>query len=316
MAEAPPQTPPPGGVFLDHVGWFVPDIERAGAAFERLGFTLTPFVAQHNADPNGGPPVPAGTGNRCAMLRRGYLEILTPVPGADTPLATQMRRAIDRYTGVHLIAFTVADAAAAHARLAGEGFQPLPPVHLRRPLRLAGGADAEVAFTVIRVPPETMPEGRIQMLTQETPDLVWQEDLIARDNGVGALSGVLLCVPDPAEAAARFARFTGRTAAGSGNYFTIDLDRGRLAFADVERCAALLPGAKLPGLPCMAAIALAADDPGTARDLCAARGIGVLDAPDGTVRIGPADAEGAVLVVHPASEPWPPTAGRGRQKAE
>ena len=59
-----PQTPSGDQIFLDHVGWFVPDMEAAGRAFEALGFTLTPFVAQHNADPAGGPPNPAGTGNR------------------------------------------------------------------------------------------------------------------------------------------------------------------------------------------------------------------------------------------------------------
>ncbi len=308
MADPSPQTPPPGGVFLDHVGWFVPDIEPAGAAFERLGFKVTPFVAQHTADPAGGQPIPAGTGNRCAMLRRGYLEILTPVAGVDTPLAEQMRKAIARYAGVHLIAFTVADAGAAHARLTEEGFAPQPLVHLRRPLELAGGAGAELAFTVIRVPPDAMPEGRIQMLTQETPELVWREDLIARDNGVCALTGVLLCVPDPAEAAARFARFLDREARGHGDYFTIDLDRGRLGFADVGRCVALLPGVPLPGLPCMAAVALAADDPAKARNLYASRDVALLDADDGTVRVAPNDAGGAVLVIHPAEEPWPPRA--------
>ena len=128
----------------------------AGAAFERLGFTLTPFVAQSNADPAGGPPKPAGTGNRCAMLRRGYLEILAAVDGADTLLAHQHRTAVARYVGVHLLAFTVADARAAHARLAAEGFAPLDPVHLRRPIATDGGEE-DVAFTVVRVPPPKAP---------------------------------------------------------------------------------------------------------------------------------------------------------------
>lgn len=308
MADLPPQIPSPGEIFLDHVGWFVPDIEDAACAFERLGFTLTPFVVQHNADPDGGSPLPAGTGNRCAMLRRGYLEILTPVAGVETPLVEQMRRAIARYKGVHLIAFTVADAAAARDRLADGGFRPQAPVHLRRPIVLADGAAAEVAFTVIRVPPDAMPEGRIQILTQETPDLVWQENLITRDNGVGALSGVLLCVPDPAGDAARFARFLGREVAGHRQYFTIELDRGRLAFTDVEGAARLLPGAPLAGLPCMAAVALAADDPQIARDLCAARDVALLASKDGTVRIAPKDAGGATLVIHTADQPWPPQA--------
>lgn len=299
------QTPSGGEIFLDHVGWFVPDIEAAGRQFERLGFRLTPFVAQHNADPAGGPPLPAGTGNRCAMLRRGYLEFLAAVPGADTPLSAQLTAALERYAGLHLIAFTVADAAAAHARLQGDGFSPLPPVHLRRPVALPDGGEGEVAFTVIRVPPESMPEGRIQMLKQETPDLVWQDRLLARENGVTGLAGVLLCVEDPVAVSARYARFCGRAAAGDGACRVIDLDRGRLAFATPRHCAALLPGVDVPAMPFIAAVALQADDPAVLRRLCEARGIGLLPSGDGTVRVHPAEAAGAALVLFGPDEPWP-----------
>jgi hypothetical protein len=301
-----PQTPRANQIFLDHVGWFVPDMGATASAFERLGFILTPFVAQANADPEGGPPVPAGTGNRCAMLRRGYLEFLATVPGVDTPLSRQLNDALVRYRGVHLIAFTVDDAPAAHARLAAEGFGPLDPVYLRRPLTLANGGEAEVAFTVIRVPPDAMAEGRIQMLRQETPDLVWQENLIARDNGIGALAGVLLCVDDPAVTSARYERFTGRAAEGTGEYRAIALDRGRLAFASPSRLTKLLPGGEVPTTPFIAAVALQADKPVAVRSLCESEGIELLPADDGTVRIHPSAAGGATLVICGEDNPWPP----------
>lgn len=303
-----PQTPSGGQIFLDHVGWFVPDMGSAAAAIERLGFVLTPFVAQHNADPAGGPPVPAGTGNRCAMLRRGYLEFLAAVPGVDTPLSRQFNAALDRYRGVHLIAFTVDDPAAAHARLSAEGFAPLDPVHLRRPLTLAAGAEAEVAFTVIRVPPDAMAEGRIQMLRQETPDLVWQETLIARENGVTALAGVLLCVGDPGAVAARYERFSGRPAEGDGDYRAIALDRGRLGFATPDRLAQLLPGVTVPATPFIAAVALQAADLDIARRLCEERTVPLLPSDDGTLRIDPAAAGGAALVIGGEGIVWPPDA--------
>lgn len=303
-----PQTPSGDQVFLDHVGWFVPDMEVAGDAFEALGFVLTSFVAQHNADPAGGPPLPAGTGNRCAMLRRGYLEILTTVPGVDTPLAAQMQAGIDRYAGLHLIAFTVDDSESAHARLEAEGFGPQPPVHLRRPLQLPGGGEGEVAFTVLRVPPNAMEEGRIQMLRQETPELVWQDHLIARDNGIAALGGVLLCVDNPVAVSDRYARFTGRDAMGGDAYRVIDLDRGRLAFATPRKCGDLLPGVSVPGTPFMAAVALQADDLPVLRGRCESAGIRQLSADDGTVRIDPADSQGAALVVFGPDGVWPPEA--------
>jgi hypothetical protein len=241
------------------------------------------------------------------MLRRGYLEILAATGGADTPLARQLDRAVARYTGLHLIAFTIADAGAAHARLAAGGFEPQPPVHLRRPLALPDGGEAEVAFTVLRVAPDAMEEGRVQMLRQETPGLVWQDHLLARDNGVDALGGILLCVGDPAAVADRFARFTGRDARGGGDYRVIDLDRGRLGFATVDRCRALLPGIAIPAIPFMVAVALRSNDPDVIRALCRARDISLLDdAGDGTVRVEPAAAAGAAIIVSGPDAVWPP----------
>jgi hypothetical protein len=302
-----PQTPSGHQIFLDHVGWFVPDMEEAGRQFEALGFVLTPFVAQRNADPAGGAPVPAGTGNRCAMLQRGYLEILTATDAGETPLARQLLEAVDRYTGLHLIAFTVDDAEAAQARLEAGGFSPQPPVHLRRPLTLKDGGEAEVAFTVLRVPPGAMEEGRIQVLRQETPDLVWQDHLLARDNGVSALGGILLCVDDPRAVSDRFASFTGRAATGGDDYRVIDLDRGRLGFATEVTCRDLLPGLDIPTLPFMAAVALQADNPERIKALCVKQGIGLLpDAGDGTVRIDPSSAAGAAMVLSGPGTPWPP----------
>ena len=303
------QTPSGEQVFLDHVGWFVPDMELAAHQFEQLGFVLTPFVAQHNADPKGGLPLPAGTGNRCAMLQRGYLEILAATDGGETPLAQQLNDAVARYTGLHLIAFSVDDVDAAQARLDAGGFKPQQPVHLRRPLTLPGGDEAEVAFTVLRVPPGAMEEGRVQMLRQETPELVWQESLLARDNNIAALAGILLCVDDPVAVSDRFASFTGRNAQGDDSYRVIDLDRGRLGFATEDACRTMVPGIDIPTTPFMAAVALQADNPGVIQDLCAERDIKLLDdVADGMVRIDPAAAMGAALVVFGPNAIWPPDA--------
>ena len=81
------QLPGPGEVFLDHMAHFVPAMEPAAAVLERCGFRLTPFTVQTNRE--GGVTVPSGTGNRCAMLRNGYLELLAAT--SDTPLAQQLR---------------------------------------------------------------------------------------------------------------------------------------------------------------------------------------------------------------------------------
>ena len=110
------QPPSAGALNLDHVAHFVPDGEAASTALAQLGFTLTPFSLQQHRTGEGDALVAAGTGNRCVMLRSGYIEFLTPV--ADTPLAAQLRTSIARHVGVHLIAFGTVAPESDHARLA------------------------------------------------------------------------------------------------------------------------------------------------------------------------------------------------------
>ena len=42
------QTPGSNEIYLDHVGWFVPDMDEASEVFQRLGFPLTPFTVHMN----------------------------------------------------------------------------------------------------------------------------------------------------------------------------------------------------------------------------------------------------------------------------
>ena len=244
-AIAASQLPPPGQLNVDHVAHFVPHIDAASAALEKLGFTLTPFSAQsHRAEP-GGPLVPAGTGNRCVMLQRGYLEFLTPT--GDTPVAEQLRAAIQRYVGVHLVAFGTTAPEADHARLAKAGYSPLDPVELRREID-TGEARATARFTVVRVPPGTMAEGRIQYCRQHTPELLWQPRWLEHANHAVSLTGVLLCVDDPQEAARRYARYTGLLAEVIGNIWRISTHHGYLLFLGADTLGRRL-GVVPPSLP-------------------------------------------------------------------
>lgn len=249
--------------------------------------------------------MPTGTANRCAMLGRGYLEILTDVDGLDTAFSRAHRAATARYEGLHLIAFAVDDIAAAAERLRDGGFAPRPVANLRRPMPLDSGGEGEGAFSVLRVPPGSMAEGRMQILRHETPDLVWQPSAIARDNAISGLSGVLVCTADPAEAAARHARFTGRAADGAG----IALDRGRLDFVDPGGLARLLPGARPPGLPFIAAAILESADLAATRRFAETAGVPAAALPGGAIAIAPEFAMGAWLVVRAEGTAWPPFDG-------
>ena len=238
------QLPGPGAVFLDHVAHFVPDMHDAAAALERCGFRLTPFTAQTNRVD--GQPVPAGTGNRCAMLREGYVEILTAT--ADTELARQLRERIADHVGLHLAAFSSADAATEHRRLEQAGFTTSPLVDMRRPVATEGGSE-DARFTIARIAHGSMPEGRVQFLTHDTEHLVWRAGFLGHPNGARALTGLWIAADDPAEPAQRFARFTGRAARSDGEVTTIELDRGAVHIARPDylwQAFGIVPAGTLP----------------------------------------------------------------------
>src|SRR5580704_3988703 len=242
------QLPDAGEVFLDHTAFFVAGIETAAAALERCGFRLTPFSVQTNHE--GGATVPAGTGNRLAMLRNGYIELLTATH--PTPLAAQLRERIAHHSGLHLAAFSTADAAAEHQRLAEAGFATLPLVDMRRPV-----GDDFARFTIARVAHGTMPEGRAQFLTHHTENLVWLPDMLDHPNGATALSALWIAADDPAEPAVRYARFIGRPARDEGAVTTIALDRGALNFATPAYLANALGIVSTGSLPCLVAASIA-----------------------------------------------------------
>jgi len=162
------QRPRSDEIFLDHLAHFVPDAEAASRALARAGFAPTPISVQVNPDPDGAPR-PTGTGNITAMFARGYIELLFKT--SDTPLAREFEAGLARHPGVHLVAFAVADAAAARRRLAESGFRVRPLVEMQRPVD-ADGQPATAAFTIARVESGEMPEGRIQILTHRTEPVV------------------------------------------------------------------------------------------------------------------------------------------------
>src|SRR5437773_1413583 len=173
-----------------------------------------------------------GTGNRCAMLRQGYGEILTAVatPGGNTVLARQLRERIADHVGLHLAAFSSADAAAEHRRLAEAGFATLPLVDMRRPVTTHTGSE-DARFTIARIAHHSMPEGRVQFLTHHTEPLVWRDGFLDHPNGARALTGLWIAGEKPAEPTARFGRFTGRPASHAGEVTTIALERGAIHIA-------------------------------------------------------------------------------------
>lgn len=295
------QNPPPGKLNIDHVAHFVPHIDAASAALEQAGFTLTPFSAQsHRLEP-GGPLMPAGSGNRCVMLREGYLEFLTPT--ADTMIASQLRAAIQRYIGVHLVALGTATPELDQARLKKNGFAPLPAVALQREIGTEHGNET-AKFTVVRVAPGTMAEGRIQFCQQHTPQWLWQQRWLTHANGARGLAAVILCVADPQEAAQRYARYTGLLAQLGGNQWRIDTQRGALLFVTPDALQRA-PGITAPATPWIAGYVLTCDDLAATRAYLAAAQCAVRKLDAGGLLLEWPGAVGGMVIFQSAGTPLP-----------
>ena len=296
------QLPAGEEIFLDHVAHFVRDAEAASRALQRAGFAPTPISIQANGNSSGGF-TPTGTGNITAMFRRGYTEVLFKT--AETPLTREFDAALARHAGLHLAAFSVADAAKARTRLATAGFAVRDLVNMQRPVGTATGSDT-AAFTIARVEPGMMPEGRIQMLAHNTEAAVWQPRWLSHPNSVSDLIDVVIAVADVEETASRFARFTGRAAAPTPGGALIRLDRGGVYLLTHDRAAEKLPEVPVTALPFMIGYALGVESLAVAEAVVERADLDWRAFDDGIVAIFPAElGEGAWFFVEQSSDlPW------------
>ncbi len=260
-AIAERQKPPPGELFLDHVAHFVPDLAAAGALAQSLGFAVT----DESVHRIGGAP--AGTSNRCIMLEEGYVEILAPT--LDTPNARRVRGLMKRHHGVHLACFGTPAAEAEHRRLADHGFQPEPLVNLER--TVAEGS--QLRFKVVHVPPDRMPEGRIQYVQQMTPEHLWLPKNLAHGNGVTGLRAIYVVAEDPVNTAARWSRYTAVLPSRNGDFVELRMNRGSVIIGTGDALSKILGDA--PAAPALAGYALACRDAAASAARCAAAGLAV-----------------------------------------
>lgn len=247
-----------GSLTLDHVALVTPDLNGSKEDYERLGFRLTRESAHRGKLTPEGPVEPWGSGNRCAMFRQGYFEILGVV---DEKLPHDRFRALaQRFHGVGLVALGCERAEelfrSRKDRIAGLK----PPVEIGRevPLGLDGDATKPGVFRIVRVESEAFPEAELLFIEHATPDVLWQKSLLDHPNGVQALAGVTVCSEDPEETAERFERITLRTREEGELRFA--LDEGSVEIASVDDVTARFKDVVLPAVPCVAVVTLAVSD--------------------------------------------------------
>jgi hypothetical protein len=265
---------------LDHVGVGARDLAPLAAAYERLGFTLTP-TARHRGK---------ATGNRCIMLDHGYIELIALI---DPSMPDKLQAQLDRYAGLHIIALGIEDSDATLDRLRRAGLDIAGITPLERPVDDADPTGLQARFE--RIPLPDAPEGTIQLIKHLTREAIWQPRFTRHANGAVSLDEVVLAVPDPAATAARFSRLAGLPVvpdpvAG----FVMAMGRGRVRVLPADALGLVYPGVTAPASPCIAGMTVATQD-GCAALRPILAGIAHAAVGDG-VLVMPAVAGGAALL--------------------
>lgn len=211
---------------LDHMGLGVRDLDAARAAFTRMGFTLSSRSMHAGALSPGGPVVPWGSGNHCAMFRRGYFELLGLV---DKALPSTVKHMVEKYEGLHIVALACDNADDAYARLAARGVGAAKPATLERDAAF-GAHDESIRrarFRNIYLDGERYPEARFIIIQHDTRDVLWQAHLMQHPNGVEELRSTYLVASDIDTTVARLTPVAGMPVADQGAY-RFDLAHGRL----------------------------------------------------------------------------------------
>jgi hypothetical protein len=179
---------------LDHVGAVVGDLDQAARQWQRLGFTLAPQSRQRGAVPGQSGMQSWATANRCAIFERGYLELIGTVdPSAYNP----WQRFVERFEGLHLVALRCVNADQAFGRLHAAAPFLDPPVARERKLTYRG-EERTMRFRNIFSRDAECPEARYIVIEHQTPELLWQPELMQHENGARGLEEAWIVTDDAA----------------------------------------------------------------------------------------------------------------------
>ena len=237
---------------LDHVGIAAHNLDAAAEQFRRLGFQLT-ARGYHTLPPAtpGGERPRVGTGNNCAMLARGYIELIGIV---DPGYAGRLWDDLARYEGLHIVAFGTPDAAATTEALRRAGIPAADARVLERPIEQDGRTDL-ARFEIVDFG-DAQPGFYSFAIHHATPELLWKPALLQHPNASTSLEAVTIAVTDMREFAARLGRIVGTGETGTG---VVKLEAGAVRIVDGEWLAAHIPGnAAAP--PVVAAMTIGSSD--------------------------------------------------------
>ena len=223
---------PPRGI--DHVVLATRDLEATRAAWQGLGFTLTPR-AQH----------PFGTDNALIQLHGNFVELLTVARDEQIPPHAPGRFSFGAFNrdflagreGFSMLVFDSADAEADRRAFAAAGLRGFERFDFSRQAKLPDGASATVAFSLAFATDPRMPETAFFACQQHAPHYFWKPDYQRHANGAWRIAEVVMAAENPGDLADFFEKLQGRsTVTRDGAGLRVATTRGAIA---IETPAAL-----------------------------------------------------------------------------
>lgn len=169
-------------------------LDEAQAAFQRLGFTLTPR-GYHSL----------GSSNHLAIFGTDYLELLgLPADSIRQDVASDP-------IGLNGLVFGTEDSTSVHAALAAAGVPAAAPMEFTRPVELGDGTKRDATFRTVHIQPAEGRPGRLYFCHHFTRDLVWRDEWRQHANGAVGIVRAVIASSDPAVMGALFGRMFGAT---------------------------------------------------------------------------------------------------------
>ncbi len=294
---------------LHHVGVINANLDQLAACYEKLGFTLTPVSMPRIPLTAGGKPELLGAGNRCAMFRKNYLELLGVIDADRWKQITRVQRGpfdievpLHRYAGLHVMHFGTDHIEQVRERLKAQG-TPCSDIRLfQRDVQTPDGEQTMRARSM-HFPPGSDPEALIQIAQHDTPELIFQPRYMDHANGATGITGIMICVQQAAEYAAKYERYTGHTFTRmDDNYYTADLGHSKMVVLGPTYMTDILPDYKVPDLPFLPAFMVETKDLNKTREVLTGNNVLFLEQ-DHSITVHPEYAGGSAVIFHQQKEP-------------
>ena len=183
---------------LDHVVINVKDdMDLAQLVFSNLGFTLTPR-GYHTL----------GSINHLMMFGSDYMELIgfpehgvVNDPNSRSDLTTAP-------FGINGLVFKSSDVDKTFEKLVELEMDGDPPKSFSRPVEL-DGRKTDAKFRTVTVRAGVFPEGRVYFCEHGTPELVWRPEWQSHENGIEAVSEIVVVTRDPAKSGDLYSKLLG-----------------------------------------------------------------------------------------------------------